>query len=216
MDITIYTGKYQRMLVGREVLDRSDLEKIKDLCVIELPKAKLRVYNRYNGVSEITGETSVDNRVTLVVHDGNFWPYICKMDKEEATGLRDALDAMINSDTNRTKSISIPEEEKYKNVELEDSRESGFYTRLHSSFPNDICYVAVSPDKRFGQVEAPHMGGYTLDFSGDDPRSFPIGYWKIRNPQDSLENMLCSSEEEVREKEFAKKYLDLLARENSD
>jgi len=80
MENTIYVGKYRK--------------KIEENGVIELPKSKLRILNKY-----ITTSGKIDERVTIVVEDGTFWPYICKMEKKEVIALRDALDKIIESES---------------------------------------------------------------------------------------------------------------------
>lgn len=86
MENTIYIGKY----FGR----------IKKSGVLDLPESRLRVLRPYVGTD--TDGTYTDDRVTLVVEDGKpeskvgFWPYICKMEIEEAVKLRNALDKAIN------------------------------------------------------------------------------------------------------------------------
>ncbi len=57
---------------------------------------KWKVMPRYVGRSD-DGKTSVDDRITLVLQDSEkgFWPFIAKMDIEEAEALQKSLAAII-------------------------------------------------------------------------------------------------------------------------
>lgn len=78
MDNTIYVGKYKVPKGG----------------VIPLPKSRLRVLNFYVG----TGKHGAvkDDRLTLIVEDGDFWPVICKLDDREAEELIKALEIALS------------------------------------------------------------------------------------------------------------------------
>jgi len=75
LENTIYVGKY----------------KIPENGVIPLPDSKIRVLNYYLGVKK-----GKDDRLTLVLEDGDFWAVICKLTDEEAEQLLLALETVLN------------------------------------------------------------------------------------------------------------------------
>lgn len=103
METSIHTAPY------KEEIDRDTF--------FYLKKPSLVVLSKYIGVDSL-GNQHVDDRITLVASDqpleikeykegiwpftttikeGGFWPFICKLEKEEAVKLRDALDSIIGS-----------------------------------------------------------------------------------------------------------------------
>ena len=78
MQSVIYTGIY----------------KIPKRGTIPLPGAKILIMSAYATEDE-KEERSIDNRLTVVVEDRNFWPFICNLSDEKAVELRDALTRMI-------------------------------------------------------------------------------------------------------------------------
>ena len=104
MDISIYTGPYD--------------EEIKRDGYFRLKHPGIVVLNKYAS-STREGHLSFDERVTLVASDlafgdrkypvstsgdedtnpsgYGFWPFICRLDPDEARKLRDALDQILDS-----------------------------------------------------------------------------------------------------------------------
>lgn len=97
MENSIYVGKYLPDMVKRfrpEMIKKS---------YVDLPESEIVILSEYIGLDINTNIEKRDKRITLVVRDGKFneegfWPCICKMDKEEAARLRDALSKILEYD----------------------------------------------------------------------------------------------------------------------
>jgi len=75
MEAAIYVGKYEVSEDG----------------IIPLPqKSKIRVLSCYIGIKE-NGDWFVDDRLTIALEDGDFWPTIIKLTDEEANKLIKAI-----------------------------------------------------------------------------------------------------------------------------
>lgn len=94
MEITVYVGKYKVPKGG----------------AIPLPNSKLKVLSFYVGTS---GRKEVkDDRLTLVVEDGDFWPVICKLTDEETSKLIETLELMLIRRNQVWKDVEVHQEGK--------------------------------------------------------------------------------------------------------
>ena len=92
MKNAIYIGKY------------AEGSKISPDGVIELPDSNLKIIRSYIVTSppdtaDALAQT-IEDKIILILQDGNFWPVICKLSEEEAKKLTSALEEAINHKTN--------------------------------------------------------------------------------------------------------------------
>src|SRR3989338_1792202 len=100
MENTIYIGEY------------ANGKKISLGGVIELPDSHLKIIRPYIGTSppdtaDALTET-IEDKITLILEDKDFWPVICKLDEGEAQELANILNEAIK---HKTKKGSKPEDE---------------------------------------------------------------------------------------------------------
>ena len=75
-------------------------DRIDDQGVIEIPNSQIKVLDAYHSSSDGGKTISTDYKVTLVLEDKDFWPYICRMSDEEAIELRNSLDKILKERSN--------------------------------------------------------------------------------------------------------------------
>ena len=101
MENTIYIGEY------------TNGKKISLGGVIELPGSHLKIIRPYIETSPPdTADAltqTIEDKITLILEDGDFWPVICKLSEEEAKKLTSALEEAIK---HRAKG-STPEDEDF-------------------------------------------------------------------------------------------------------
>ena len=89
MQTVIYTGAY----------------KIPKHGVIPLPGSKILILSAH-ATKNKKKEPFIDNRLTIVVENENFWPFICNLSDEKAIKIRDSLTEMIRWRRNHSGSPS--------------------------------------------------------------------------------------------------------------